>query len=167
MNKHTPGPWMVAGRDTRNLPHSLVAAETLLVRVYSKHFGDVAEEEANASLISAAPELLAALQESRKFVERQLHDGGYGFYRPANPHDFSPDPDCCSPEEIAAHKADCEAFDRGEYIDDQAQKSGWSEDGTMHVTRNSWGIGVFTYTDQEVAEAIEMIDSAIAKATGK
>lgn len=58
--KHAAGPWRVAGRDIRNLPHSLVAADTLLARVYSKHFGDVAEEEANALLIAAAPELLEA-----------------------------------------------------------------------------------------------------------
>ena len=60
--KHTPGPWRVAGRETRNLPHSLVAADTLLARVYSKCFGDEVEETANARLIAAAPDLLAALK---------------------------------------------------------------------------------------------------------
>ena len=63
MSAHTPGPWRVAGRETRNLPHSLVAADTLLARVYSKCFGDEVEETANARLIAAAPELLEVLQE--------------------------------------------------------------------------------------------------------
>lgn len=71
--KHTPAPWRVAGRDTRNLPHSLIAADTLLARVYSKCYGDVAEEEANACLMAAAPELLAALQAVLKTIEVSEH----------------------------------------------------------------------------------------------
>ena len=61
-NKHTPGPWNVHGRDTRGLPHSLVAAETLIAKVYSKCYGDVEQETANAKLIAAAPDLLKALE---------------------------------------------------------------------------------------------------------
>lgn len=63
--KHTPGPWNVHGRDTRGLPHSLVAAETLIAKVYSKCYGDVEQETANAKLIAAAPDLLEALQAAR------------------------------------------------------------------------------------------------------
>jgi hypothetical protein len=37
---------------------------------------------------------------------------GYGFFRPENPHDFSPDPQCCREEEIEAHKKACEEWDR-------------------------------------------------------
>ena len=37
---------------------------------------------------------------------------GYGFYRPENPHHFSPDQESCRPKEIEAHKAACEAWDK-------------------------------------------------------
>lgn len=54
---------------------------------------------------------------------------GYGFARPDNPHSFSPDPEWCSPEEIAAHSKACEDYDAGRKISDE-----------------SWGIG--TYCDE-------------------
>jgi hypothetical protein len=57
--KYTPGPWINHGRITQpGLPHSAVAAKTLIARVYSEAFGDEAQEVANARLIAAAPELL-------------------------------------------------------------------------------------------------------------
>lgn len=61
--KHTPGPWTNHGRIAQpGLPHSAVAAKTLLARVYSEAFGDSEQETANANLIAAAPELLDALE---------------------------------------------------------------------------------------------------------
>jgi hypothetical protein len=61
--KFTPGPWVNHGRITQpGIPHSAVAAEMLIARVYSKHFGDSEQEIANANLIAAAPELLEALK---------------------------------------------------------------------------------------------------------
>ena len=62
MRGHTPGPWINHGRSPQpGLPHSAVAAKTLIARVYSEAFGDEAQETANACLIAAAPELLDAL----------------------------------------------------------------------------------------------------------
>lgn len=59
--KHTPGPWINHGRIPQpGLPHSAVAAKTLIARVYSEMFGDKEQEAANANLIAAAPELLEA-----------------------------------------------------------------------------------------------------------
>jgi hypothetical protein len=68
-DKHTPGPWRVAGRDTRLLPCSLVGANTLVANVYSTHYGDIEQETANAKLIAAAPDMLTALRVAR----RELH----------------------------------------------------------------------------------------------
>ena len=52
----TPGPWINYGRQPNfaGLPHSAVAAKTLLARVYSEAYGDVEQETANASFIAAA-----------------------------------------------------------------------------------------------------------------
>lgn len=35
----------------------------------------------------------------------------YGMGQPANPHDFSPDYECCSPKEIEAWEEACRAWD--------------------------------------------------------
>ncbi|MFK4444668.1 hypothetical protein ABH944_004828 [Caballeronia udeis] len=60
---HTAGPWTNHGRIPQaGLPHSAVAAKTLIARVYSEAFGDSEQEAANACLIAAAPDLLEALQ---------------------------------------------------------------------------------------------------------
>jgi DNA-directed RNA polymerase subunit RPC12/RpoP len=62
MSKHTPGPWdkVVHGeRDSR------VGASTLIAIVYSTAFRDRENQEANAHLIAAAPDLLEALKSIR------------------------------------------------------------------------------------------------------
>ncbi len=50
---YTQGTLKIAGRDTRSLPHTLVAARTLLFRVYSEAFGDHEQEHANARRLVA------------------------------------------------------------------------------------------------------------------
>ncbi|MCA8389219.1 hypothetical protein LGN11_26320 [Burkholderia multivorans] len=61
--KHTPGPWTNHGRVTGpGLPHSAIVAETLIARVFSKYFGDVEQEVANANLIAAAPDMAEILE---------------------------------------------------------------------------------------------------------
>lgn len=37
---------------------------------------------------------------------------GYGLFYPENPHDFTPDVDCCTPEEIENHRKACEDWDK-------------------------------------------------------
>lgn len=69
MSKHTPGPWFSGNG---NMPFNRVIksqAGDLIAKAGDVCVGDV---EANARLISAAPELLAALKE---IVEAQK--GGY------------------------------------------------------------------------------------------
>lgn len=68
----------------------------------------------------------------------------YGFPCVVNPHDFSPDAECCSPEEIAAHKAACENWGKPSYVPNKGCYTERSENGQMvrHVLRTSWGIGV-------------------------
>jgi len=96
---------------------------------------------------------------ARPFIEQAADISGYGFYRPANPHDFHPDHESCTDEEVANHKAACEAFDRGEYKPDRGD--GWVSEN-MHILTAPWGIG--SYSDV-IPEAREILD-AIARATG-
>lgn len=72
----------------------------------------------------------------------------YGFPCVENPNDFSPDRECSSPEEIAAHKAACAAWGTPAYQPNRGCYSEHDAAGNLvkHVTRTSWGIGVNVYT---------------------
>jgi hypothetical protein len=74
--------------------------------------------------------------------------GSYGYPHVTNPHDFSPDAECCSPEELAAHKRACETWGTPAYEPNKGCYTVLGADGKMavHVTRTSWGIGVNTVT---------------------
>jgi hypothetical protein len=107
--------------------------------------------------------LLNLLRASRKWVEEAGTINGYGFYRPENPHNFSPDAESCSDEEMANHKAACEAWDRGDYKAPQGSESFYDEKGelTMHILRAPWGVGSYTDMVDEVADLLAAIDCAL------
>lgn len=69
VSQHTPGPWEIGAP---NYHHIQVKTEKGLVLIgsvaYSNHLGKN-ECDANARLIAAAPELLAALKEANKRFE--------------------------------------------------------------------------------------------------
>lgn len=110
-----------------------------------------------AALLRAQAEEIAMLREavskSLPYLQDLAETPGYGYARPENPHDFSPDAECCTEEEIAAHKAACEAFDRGEY-DPSADPSSLSGPG-VHLLRAPWGIGSYTFRDPHVMAIID------------
>lgn len=114
--------------------------------------------------------LLNLLRASRQWVERAGTIDGYGFYRPENPHNFSPDPESCSDEEMANHRAACEAWDRGDYKAPLGSETIRNENGEFmaHITRAPWGIGSYTDMIPEAADLLAAIDCALApKATAK
>jgi len=59
--KHTPGPWTILDRGKLSTPQ-IMAGETATARIVDRGQDKSAENEANASLIAAAPELLEACQ---------------------------------------------------------------------------------------------------------
>lgn len=61
---HTPGPWRVfRGRTNKSVPRQIRAGDFLVATVEGDFgSGDTEEDAANAALIAAAPELLAALE---------------------------------------------------------------------------------------------------------
>lgn len=84
---HTPGPWhsdaTVSFHDRPDLP--CVVDQFRLVVAQCWDDGHSADEcEANASLISAAPELLAALKSSVGAMEVLGHPANYGALAKAN-----------------------------------------------------------------------------------
>lgn len=67
----------------------------------------------------------------------------YGFPCVTNPNDFTPDPECCSPEEMETHRKACANWGKPAYEPNKGCYSEHSADGQMvrHVLRTSWGIG--------------------------
>lgn len=63
-NTHTPGPWHVKASLNPSWPDGLAIRPTEGGDVAFIHLGGSEEAKANASLIAAAPELLAALKEA-------------------------------------------------------------------------------------------------------
>lgn len=68
----------------------------------------------------------------------------YGFPCVENPHDFSPDRECCTPEEIAFWEDAKKRWDAGERDVRGARCETIRNSGevTAHFTRTSWGIGI-------------------------
>jgi hypothetical protein len=77
---------------------------------------------------------------SREMVVRE--EQGYGPFPGGDPRRFTPDPECCAPEEIDAHKAACEAWDRGDG-EDRGPSCASMGDGSVW---NGTGFGIGTYT---------------------
>lgn len=67
----------------------------------------------------------------------------YGYPCVTDPRDFIPDDECCSSEEIAAHKLACETFGTPAYQPNKGYYEERDSEGRLlkHVTRTSWGIG--------------------------
>ena len=64
----------------------------------------------------------------------------YGFYHGQDPRTFSPDAECCTPKELEAHRAACEAAERGDWVRDD---SGCHHIHGAIVCKSSFGIGVY------------------------
>lgn len=66
--KFTPLPWTAVHGDK----DSRIAANTLLAIVYSTAYRDAANQQANANLIAATPDMFQALTVAREFVAEEL-----------------------------------------------------------------------------------------------
>ena len=74
-----------------------------------------------------------------------MKEGIYGFPCVENPHDFTPDEECCTPEEIAFWEDAKKRWDAGERdVRGNRCETVCNDQGNMaaHFTRTSWGIGV-------------------------
>lgn len=126
-----------------------------------------------------------SLREVANFLRDRAEESGYGYYAPADPHDFHPDPECCTPEEVERHRLACEAFNRGESLErepsftdhpdraaaaayvDACMKRGAAsasvserEDGScvVHCHVGGWGMGSYTIRDEEMLAMAKRLD---------
>lgn len=126
-----------------------------------------------------------SLRDVAEFLRASAEEPGYGYYTPADPHDFFPDPECCTPDEIERHRLACEAFDRGEsltqeptytehadraaaaaYVEACTKRGAASasvterEDGSyvVHCHVGGWGMGAYTMRDEEMLAMARRLD---------
>ncbi len=68
----------------------------------------------------------------------------YGYPCVEDPHDFDPDVECCSPQEIETWRRACANYGKPTYEPNKGSFSTFNADGNLltHVCRTSWGIGV-------------------------
>ena len=97
MADHTPGTWAVSGeRDSR--PLDIVQASTGgLIATLEETFGYGEADEANARLIAAAPELLAALEAAVRRITDDHECLDCGSQRPDGRGGTDHDQDCIVP----------------------------------------------------------------------
>lgn len=107
-----------------------------------------------------------ALIAARDYLRGQENDRtAYGFYPGGDPRDFSPDEESCTAEELAAHKAACESWERGNRPEYPAHyHSAENVGGKVVMTSHagSFGIGVYTMRDEDADDVLEQIDAALA-----
>lgn len=109
---------------------------------------------------------------ARQWIANRAEDSSYGFFTGGDPRLFTPDAECSTSDEIAAHKAACEAWDRGERP--EIKRSGRVEhislpatdkhpaiEGPALVCGGSFGMGVQTYRDEEALALIARLDAML------
>lgn len=64
----------------------------------------------------------------------------YGFFPGGDPRRFTPDLECCTPEEVVRWKEDCDSWDSGDRV--TVAVSGVVAPG-IHVTRSAYGLGTY------------------------
>lgn len=89
----------------------------------------------------------------------------YGYYPGGDPRDFDPDPECCTPEEMAAHKAACESWERGERPEFERHRHEPVEhEGRVVIASyaGAFGLGTYSIRDKEAEDVLDQIQAALA-----
>lgn len=102
--------------------------------------------------------LRAALGRCFEWFELHVEEVGYGYFPGGDPREFHPDPECSSEAERAAHKAACEAADRGEPIAPLPCHNSLDRfsDGPP------FGLGSYTMVDKQIAALRDVCVEALA-----
>lgn len=72
----------------------------------------------------------------------------YGHFPGGDPRMFTPDTESCMPEEIAAHKAACEAWDRGKRMEPKMVPGFYPNpdgDGGLFLDGSDYGVGIYRF----------------------
>lgn len=109
---------------------------------------------------------IEAWEQLRSLVHEFADSASYGAFPGGDPRAFSPDPECSTEEERAAHKRDCDAMDAGGQALMPPAHS-WERlpnGGVAHVARAGYGLGTYSLHDPVLSEAREALLAAAWKA---
>lgn len=125
------------------------------------------------------------LSEAAQLLRTQAEYDSYGFTRTDNPHDFKPDAECATADEIATHQLACDAWDRGEYVPAQpptreeinasiaagalargVEAVTIGTDDLYRVTFAPWGPGTYVIRDEELMAMAERLEAYLAASRG-
>jgi len=130
------------------------------------------------------------------FLRERGEETTYGYGDPAEPREFTPDPECSTEEERERHRLACEAWDRGEPLDVTGPFTTWKsreeaeayvrscmERGaaaatirdpgpgeimrwSVHCHVGGWGLGTYTIRDPELMHAADTLERIAADMPG-
>jgi hypothetical protein len=117
---------------------------------------------------ASAAAMREALTIARGLLPRNT-DAHYGHFHGGDPRSFFPDAECCTPDEMAAHQAACEAAERGEpstavphrHAIEVVERDGEQVVGVASYP-GSFGFGTTTVDHPEIQQALDKIDAALA-----
>lgn len=89
------------------------------------------------------------LRELLPNIKQQAEMIGYGLYNPADPRDFTPDPDSCTENELAQWKNDCRKADAGEPVE--------------HAGPIGWGLGTYIIRDPRMIDLRDRIKQVLSE----
>lgn len=109
--------------------------------------------------------VIGALVAARDYLRHAANpEAIYGYYPGGDPRDFSPDPECCTAAELAAHKEACAAWERGERPQYEAHHHEMSQHGEAVVSLSfagAFGLGVYQARDEDADDVLEQIEAAL------
>jgi hypothetical protein len=97
-------------------------------------------------------------------IRQRGQDQSYGHFHGGDPNNFSPDPECSTEAEQAAHKEACAKWNAGDRSPlPGPHRSFAAEDGRVygHVTLCGFGLGVNVYIDEDALDWADRIDRCV------
>jgi hypothetical protein len=90
----------------------------------------------------------------------------YGYFLGGDPREFTPDAEVCTAEEMERHKADCEAWERGEQVDRGGPHELLVKDERVvgWATVSSYGMGMQALKDEALLKLAQDLDDWIDRA---
>lgn len=115
--------------------------------------------------------VVGALVAARDYLRAGMQDSvTYGFFPGGDPRDFTPDPECCTEAELAAHKQACEEWERGDRKEyERHRHEATEQDGKVMIASyaGAFGLGTYSTRDDAADDVLEQLDAALASLTSR
>ncbi len=115
--------------------------------------------------------IMGALVAARDYLRTAANpETTYGYFPGGDPRNFHPDPECCTPVEMAAHKAACEAWDGGDRTEHERHHHKLIENtGGRTVIASmagAFGLGTYQFRDEDAEDVLDQVEAALSSLSG-